>query len=164
MSQRPRFRERLRAALVVTGITLGILVLFFLQFALPYWLGPLGLAVAVFVDAAIYGELRHRHNKRRRARMGIRDLGGPADLHAAFHDRRPPKDEYVVTVAFLVFVVGISMEGVALQANSWSATYIILNEVGSALMLIASLIWWPYSWRFYDWRSESEKYDTTEDH
>ncbi len=161
MSHGPRFRDRLRAAVVVIGITLGILLLFFLQFAIPYWIGPVGLVVLGFVDAAIYLEMRRRRARRRRARVGHLVPRGRVDPSAVARRRRPLGEEFVATIGLLVFVVGISMWGVSLQGDPTGN--VLLSLIGSVLLTIACGIWWPYQWRFYDWRTESEKYDTTDD-
>lgn len=159
MTRKGRFGERLRAGLVVSGLTMAILLLFFLQFAVPYWIGPAGLVLVGLVDAAIYLELRRRRVKRRRARTSKRVV-----LGSATRNKGPLKDEFVATVALLVLVVGLSIEGVALQGKPGSLVNFVLLQVGAAMTFIACLMWWPYEWRFYDWRSESDKYDTTDDH
>ncbi len=159
MARKRSFGKRLRAGLVVVGFTLGILLLFFLQFAIPYWIGPVGLVVVGLVDAAIYLELRRRRAKRRRARKSKGAVGGTVTPR-----RGPVKDEVVVTIGLIVFVLGFSIEGFALQANAGSLGNFVLFRVGAATMTIACLMWSPYEWRFVDWRTESEKYDTTDDH
>ncbi len=138
---------------------MAVLLLFFLQFALPYWIGPAGLVLVGLVDAAIFLEFRRRRAKRRRARTSKWAVGGSAIRH-----KGPLKDEFVATVALLVLVVGLSIEGVALQGIHGSLVHFVLFQVGIALTVVACLMLWPYEWRFYDWRSESEKYDTTDDH
>ncbi len=164
MARRRSFWGRLRAAGVVGGITLGILLLFLLQFAIPYWIGPAGLVVVGFVDAAIYLEARRRRALRKRARTSNRAVGGPVDRHPVTHTKHPLEDEVVATIALIVFVVGFSMEGAVLQAKPGSLMNFVLFQVGAVMMTIAAVMWWPYEWRPYDLRSESEKYDTTEDH
>ncbi len=161
MARRWSVGERLRASLFVGGLTLGILFLVFLQFAIPYWIGPAGLVVVVFVDTAIYLELRHRRAVRRRAHAGKRAVG-----RSATPRKGPLKDEYVVTIGLLVFIVGFSIEGIGLQANPQSTTAFVLFLVGGVITMVAALMWWPYEWKYYYsmWTSESETYDTTDDH
>ncbi len=151
--------ERVRAGLVVSGLTMAILLLVFLQFAAPYWLGLAGLIFVGFVDAAIYLEFRRRRAKRRRARIRRAAVGS-----LATPQRGHLKDELVATVALLVLVLGLAVEGIAFQGIHESLPHFILFQVGIALTLVACLMLWPYEWRMYDWRSESEKYDTTDDH
>ena len=158
----------MRAALVVGNITLGIFLLFVLQFAVPYWLGPAGLVVVGLLDAATYLELRRRRAIRLHARAGHRPTGGPVGLRPVAESAHHLKDETVATVALLVFIVGFFIEGLGLRvidpAYPPATTNDILWLAGSAVVMIALLMLRPYEWRRYDLRSESEKFDTTDDH
>ena len=162
MARRRGFTGQLRAALVVGGITLGILLLLFSHFALPYWIGPAGLVVVGIVDAVIILVVRHRRSVRRRAHAAPWTVGGPAAHHAG-----PNQDEFVVTIALLCFVVGLSISGLTLQSlldHPGSAIDFVLFQVGVVVLVIGDILLWPYEWRLYDGRTESEKYDTTDDH
>ncbi len=159
MVRKGGFGEKLREGLVVSGLTMAVLLLAFLQLALPYWFGPAGLVLIGLLDAAIYLEFRRRRAKRRRVRASTRAVGRSAANH-----KGPLKDEFVATAALLVLALGLSIEGMAVQGIHGSLPYLILFQGGAALTLIACLMLWPYEWRFYDWRAESDKYDTTDDH
>lgn len=164
MTGRPSLGRQLRAALLVVGITLGILLLFFLQFALPYWMGPTGLVLVGFVDAIVYLVLHHRRAARRRARLAQRMVTHAPMGRDVTRDEAPLRDELVIVIALLVFVVGFSIEGAILQVQMWSLTDFLVFLGAGAIMVFAALLLWPYEWRFYDRRSESDKYDTTDDH
>lgn len=157
----------MRAALVVSGITLGILLLLFLQVALPYLMGSVGLLVVGIVDAVLYLELRHRRAERKRARTGNRVPGGPGDRRSV---KRPFPDEIGVAIALVVFVIGLCVEGVALQPDTGSSrANLFVFVLGITITTVGYVILRAYGWRYgvwtqYDWTSESEKFDTTEDH
>lgn len=167
MARRRSYGGRLRAAGLVGGLTLGILLLIFLQFALPYWMGLTGLIALGFVDAAIYLEVRHRRAVRNRASRDNRAVGPPQRL-AVTQAKRRFEDETVATVALLLFIVGFFVQGLSLRITNPAYPPATTNEilwwVGFAVVTIALLLLAPYRWRPYDWNSESEKYDTTEDH
>ncbi len=157
----------MREALVVGNITLSIFLLFVLQFVVPYWLGPAGLLVVGFLDAAIYLALRNRRAIRQHARAGHR-AGGPLGRRPVAKTAYLVKDETVATVALLVFIVGFFVQGLGLRVTNPayppSTTNDVLWWAGYAVVMIALLMLSPYRWRRYDLRSESEKYDTTGDH
>ncbi len=160
--------ERVRAALVVGSITLGILLLLALQFVVPYWLGTAGLLVVGLLDAAIYLELRHHRAVRQRARAGHRPSGNLGGRYPAVMTAHPVKDENVATIALLVFIVGLFVQGLGLRIINPAYPPATTNDLlwwgGYAVVNIAFLMLSPIRWRRYDLRSESEKYDTTDDH
>ncbi len=158
----------MREALVVGGITLGILLLFVLQFVVPYWLGTAGLLVVAFLDAGIYLELRHRRAIRQRARARHRSGGSAEGRNPVARNARVVKDETVATVALLVFIVGFFVQGLGLRITNPAYPPSTTNDAlwwgGYAVVMIAFLMLSPFKWHRYDLRSESEKYDTTYDH
>ena len=158
----------MRATLVVTGITLGILLLFVLQFAIPYWMGPAGLIVVGVVDAAIFLGMRHRRTLRQRARAG-HQAGGPADRRPAIQPKHRVGDEIVVVVALLVFIIGIYVQGLGLRvinpAYLPAVTNAVLYWLGYAVVSIAFLLFLgTYKWGLYSRTPDLETYDTTDDH
>lgn len=168
---REQVGHRLVPALVLGGLTLGIFLLFVLQFAIPYLLGPVGLVVVVALDAGIFLALRHRKAVRRRLREREMVAMGLSDRRLAARHRRTINDEIVVAIAFVVFVIGFTLQGVGLGADSWSPQANLgLILMGLAITGIAYMVMISYGWRWefyggaYDLRSESEKFDTTEDH
>ncbi len=160
MARKRTFGERLRAALAVGGITLGILLLFVVQFAIPYWMGLAGLIVVGFLDAAVYLDLRHRRALRR-ARIGVRPPGGPVESHRLAQIERRRREESFAAVGVIVLVVGFTLAVIALQPNSGPLMGFVLFPVGEAMLGIAIFMWWPYEW-ILGWQSEG--FDTTDDH
>lgn len=174
---RPKASEdrRVQPALVVGGITLGILALFGLQFLIPYYMGPWGLVAVGLMDLAIFLELRHRRTVRRRQRKRGRGPPVPGDRRNVDRGRRPLEDEFVVAIAFVVFVIGYVVEGVGLGADAWSPDMNpILIVVGTVITIAAYVALRGTGWKYYGWGSggwrygappsESEQYDTTDDH
>ncbi len=167
------WRQRLHRALVVAGITLGILILLFLQFAVPYWIGALGLVLMGLVDVAIYLEIRHLRTVRRRAHTRFRKGDRVANTFV-LNDKAPLKDAYAVAIAFVLFVTGLCVEGVGLGADaSSSGSGLVPLGVGILLTTAAyvALVFYGWEsgigalgWGYSDMRTESEMYDTTEDH
>jgi len=167
--------HRLRPLLVVGGMTLGILILFGLQFLLPYILGPWGLVVVGLMDLAIFLELRHRRTVRRLRRERGRSPRIPGDRRSVDHHVHPLEDELLVAIAFVVFVIGYVVEGIGLGADAWSpGVNPVLVVVGTVITVAAYVAlrgtgWTYYGWTSGGWRygtppSESEQYDTTDDH
>ncbi len=167
MARTRSFGERIRAALVVSGITLGILLVFALQFVVPYWLGTAGLLVVGLLDAAIYLELRHRRAIRQRAREGHRPSGSLVGRRPAAKTARLMKDETVATVALVVFILGFFVQGLGLRVINPAYPPTTTNDAlwwgGFAVVQVAFLMMWPFRWHRYDLRSESEMYHTTDD-
>ncbi len=153
----------MRPALVVGGITLGILGLLFLQFAIPYWMGPAGLVAVGVVDVALYLELRHRRAMRRRVRGGNPPAGGPVERHRLTQTKRPLREESLAAIGVVIFVLGLALEVIALHDGSDPAMDFVVLPVGEVMLGIAILTWWPYEW-ILGWKSESENFDTTDDH
>lgn len=167
------WRRRLHRALVVGGITLGILILLFLQFAVPYWIGALGLVVMGLLDVAIYLEIRHLRTLRRRAHTPFRK-GDRVASTFVLNDKASLKDAYGVAIAFVVFVVGLCVEGVGLGADaSSSGTGLVPLGIGILLATAGYATLMLYGWEsgigalgwgYSDLRTESEMYDTADDH
>lgn len=173
MARSGGFRRGLHRALVVSGITIGILLLLFLQFAIPYWLGPLGLGVVGLLDLAIYLEARHLRTLRRRAHTRYRK-GDRAGTVLVARDKGPAKEALAVAVLFVLFVVGLWIEGVGLGADTSSrgvslGALIVGMVLTAAAYSVLMLYGWEsgigaLGWGYSDMRTESEKYDTTDDH
>ena len=164
MPPRPTSSEhRVHPALVVTGITIGILFLFFVQFAIPYLIGPIGLVVVAFLDLSIYLWLRHRRIARKRPRKYSHVIWGPVDRRYAVKRHDALQKEIAATFVFGAFLLGLYMLGVALRVESlWLSTNIDLYLLGSIMTAIALRFSMGYR---YAWIvPESEKFDTTEDH
>lgn len=175
MARSGRLRRRwLHRALVVGGITLGILLLLFLQFAVPYFFGPIGLFVIGLVDATIYLEFRHHRTVRRERRMRGRNVSGPGYGIKAVHYKRHLENDVGVTIALLVFVLGLCIEGVGLGADASSnGTGFVPLLLGTLLTFAAycTLLYYGWAsgigylgWGHVDMRTESELWDTTDDH
>ncbi len=168
------WRRWLHRALVVGGITLGVLLLLVLQFAVPSFFGPMGLFVIGLVDATIYLEFRHHRTVRRELRMRDRNVSGPEHRIKAVRSKRHVGDEFGVTIALLVFVLGLCLEGVGLGAYSSSnGTGFVPLVLGTLLTVAAysTLLYYGWAsgigclgWGYVDMRTESELWDTTDDH
>lgn len=173
MARSGGFRRRLHRALVVGGITIGILILLFLQFAIPYWIGPLGLVGVGLLDLAVYLEVRHLRTLRRRAHTRYRK-GDRVATVLITRDQAPAKEALAVAVVFVLFVVGLWIEGVGLGADVSSrgaglAALLVGMVLSAAAYFLLMLYGWEsgigaLGWGYSDMRTESEKYDTTEDH
>lgn len=152
-------------ALVVSGITLGILTLFGIQFAIPYFLGPWGLVVVGVLDLLLFLELRRRRSRRTRPRKSGRIVFGTVDRRYVSHAKRPLEAELVATFAFAVFLVAIYALGVGIRFESLAVSpNLDLYIAGSILTTLAWVILRRWSSTERALESESEKYDTTEDH
>ncbi len=173
MTRQGGFRRRLHRALVVGGITIGILLLLFLQFAIPFWTGPLGLLAVVLLDLAICLELRRLRTLRRRAHTRFRK-GDRVPTVLLNQDQGPLKEALAVAVVFVLFVVGLLIEGAGLGTDiSSRGAGLGLLVVGIVLTSAAYYVLMLYGWEsgigalgfgYTDMRTESEKYDTTDDH
>ncbi len=170
------WRRWLHRALVVGGITLGALFLLFLQLAVPSFFGPIGLFVIGLVDATIYLEFHHHRTVQRKLRMRSGNVLGPENRIKAVHYKRHLEIEFRVTIALLVFVLGLCLEGVGLGADASSnGTGFVPLLLGTLLTIAAysTLLYYGWAsgigylgWGFVDtaMRTESELWDTTDDH
>ncbi len=164
----PRHSHRLRIALVVIGITVGILALFALQFLIPYFFGPAGLLIVVGLDLGTYLGVRHRKVRRMDSRNVGRSGRAPADGRSVPHAHGPVQDATLATLALFAFLVGCYLVGTSLRFESaWVSTNLALYFLGTVLTAITlgglTYMVYPYPTALR-MRSESEVYDTTEDH
>ena len=164
---KPTSRNRVRIALVVSGITVGVLALFGLQFVIPYFLGPLGVLIVVALDAVIYLEFRHRKAMHRRPRMIHRFNPGARGPSLAT-GKRPVHDEVLATLGLFALLIGSYLAGTGLRYETvWNGTEVLVYFVGTAItsITLAGLIYMVYPYPTgLRMRTESEAFDTTDDH
>lgn len=154
---------RIHPAVVVAGITLGILLLFSLHFAIPYLLGPLGLVAVVLLDVLIYLWIRRRRLVRKRPWKYSHIVWGPVDRRYVSRAPHQLEAEFAATFLFVAFLLGIYVIGTAIRVESWwIAPDVDLYVFGSIMTSLAFRILLVY--RADPLQSESEKFDTTKDH
>ncbi len=75
----------------------------------------------------------------------------------------------MVAIALVFFAIGYSLEGAGLGADAWlPGTNVVLLVVGSIMTIAAFLTMRYYGWSYFaygysNYRTESEKFDTTDD-
>ncbi len=150
---------------MVGGITLGILVLFGVQFLIPYVLGPWGLIVVLVLDLLLFLVLRPGRARRKPSRSVTRITWGPVDRRYVSHDKHPLETEVAATFLFAAFLVVIYAVGVGIRVDSLVLSpNLLLYLVGSLMTTFAWLVLRLWHGANRSLESESEKYDTTEDH
>ena len=156
-------QRRTHPALVVGGITIGILSLLFLQFAIPYFVGPFGLVVVGLLDLTIVISVRNRRLARKRSQRLPVIRWGPVDPRYVLHRRNRLGTEMAASAVLALFIAVVYAVGVAVRVEYWwIARDLTLYAVGSILTSIG--IWFTFGFEWGRLPSESELFDTTEDH
>lgn len=157
--------HRIPPALVVGGLTLGILMLFVLQFAAPYYGGLWGLVLIVILDLLIILEVRLRKTTPPRPLKKSRIVWGPVDPRYISHVKHPLELEVALTFVVITAMVGIYVLGTVFQGVSLGPDFDFnLNTVGVVMILMATWVLRGFLIQSAVLKSESEKYDTTDDH
>ncbi len=156
-------------AFLVTGLILGTFAYLVLIAILPFLFGPWALVVAGLVGAEI---LLAHHRHLRHARTGTRIVWGRPAKGSAVRRPRDRTEAYVVgTFLIVVFALVVYSVGTWIRFTTWAPTVdfpwyvvgLVLTRLGIAILF--SLGVWIFPFSHMGWLpSESELFDTTDDH
>lgn len=149
------------SVLVLTGFVVAAFVLLLLQIGLPLLLGPGGLLLVVVLDVGLYVSIRR--NRIRRTRPPSRIVWGR--VRKEWRVRRRDALETQIAVGFVLgaFLAVVYAVGVAIRIEYWWINpNIPLYIVGSVITFLAFEVMLGLGPD--RWQTESERFDTTEDH
>lgn len=158
---------RLHMVVVVVGGTVAIMALAFIQIALPIVFGLWGLATAMLIDLGVFlfflrRQAAHRKPKKKGGRYPLIKWG-PADRRYA--TRRVDALEKEITATAVVTGIVLLIAWVSWGAlrfpslYDWNVTVLVVAGVMllASVRILDGLLFTPL-------KSESEYFDTTEDH
>ena len=138
--------------------------MFAVQFLIPYALGLAGLILVGLLDLIIYLALRRRARVRKRPRRYPHVEFGPVDRRYVVRRKKGTAEEEVAagfllaTFAVLVYVIGFAVR----VEYWWVSPDVVLYILGSAMTTAALYIVRMFLTESVP--SESDLFDTTEDH
>lgn len=157
------------AALFIAAVGLGFVGLLALQVLVPLVLGPAGLLLIVSFDLSLILAFHHAHRHPARPRYPHVTFG-PVDKRYRARRRDAVESDFVATYAVIVFLLLLYAVGVALRVEYLAVdSDFALYLAGGVITTIADLLLAPYWGQFVPWgywalQSESELFDTVEDH
>jgi len=148
------------SAFLLIALILGAFAFLVLQVGVPLLLGPVGLLIVLGFDLGLAIEIRVRKRRRRpHPRVVFRPI------EKGWRVRRRDAFDREIAAGFVlgVFLLVVYAIGLAIRVEFWWINQqFALYVVGTAMTTLVLWVWRGI--RIDSWISESEKFDTVEDH